>query len=496
MIDDHPTAPMFERLLAGTLGDAEMEWAVAHLLRRCEVCLGKLRRARERSYALDGSAAGAGAAGGAAGAAMARDAGGAAGPGASEVSGQEWSGRYDGALAASFERSAAGAGRIRAEQLAAAALWARLEDTPAARRMELVIGDARLHTWAVASRLLDAAGEFRWRDAGEGLEGCRLALAIAERLPPAIYPASLRGDLRARALGGLAEMLRLDGWLADAGKTMERAWEALDEGSGEGLERAGLLRLEANLLMTLGDGAAAAAALRRAASLYRLHGDAHQEGRTLQKLALAVGHDDPAQGVEIAERALALVEPGREPRLELAARHLLIWFLNDCGMSWQALDLLERSRPLYRGCGESEPLLLMPWLEARICRRLGQLGAAEDGLAEAWHRCRAAGCHQELMLVSLDLAEAWTALGKRRHALRLLGSCLASLRRWRMHAEGLAAWRLVIEAAGAGSAADGAAGGPGPAGVGARRAELVMREAGRYYRRAWRRAVPFPGWLF
>jgi len=31
--------------------------------------------------------------------------------------------------------------------------------------MELVTGDARFHTWAVASRLLDAAGEFRWRDA-------------------------------------------------------------------------------------------------------------------------------------------------------------------------------------------------------------------------------------------------------------------------------------------------------------------------------------------
>jgi hypothetical protein len=121
-------------------------------------------------------------------------------------------------------------------------------------------------------------------------------------------------------------VLRLEGRLAAAGETMERAWEALNEGSGEGLERAGLLRLEANLLLALGDGAAAA--LRRAASIYRLHGDGHQEGRTLQKLALAVGHDDPAQGVEIAERALALVEPGRDPRLELAARHLLICGIN------------------------------------------------------------------------------------------------------------------------------------------------------------------------
>jgi hypothetical protein len=84
----------------------------------------------------------------------------------------------------------------------------------------------------------------------------------------------------------------------------------------------------------LGDGAAAAVLLRRAAAIYRLRGEEHQQGRTLQKLALAVGYDDPPQGVEIAEQALALVEPGREPRVELAARHLLVWFLNDCGMSW------------------------------------------------------------------------------------------------------------------------------------------------------------------
>jgi hypothetical protein len=318
------------------------------------------------------------------------------------------------------------------------------------------------------------------------VEACRLALAIAERLPAATYPATLRGDLRARALAGLADTLRLEGRLASARATLEQAWEALDDGSGDPLERAALLRFEANLHLTLGDGGAAAGLLRPAAAIYRLVGDGHQQGRTLQKLALAVGHDDPPQGVEIAEQALALVDPGREPRLELGARHLLISFLNDCGLSWQALDLLERSRPLYRECGDCEPLVLMPWLEARICRRLGELAAAEHGLAEAWHTCRAAGWQQELTLVSLDLAEAFTAQGKGRHALRLLGSCEASLRRWRMHGEGLAAWRLVVDAAGAAGAEDAAA-------EGARRAQVVLREAALYFRRAWRRALPFPG---
>jgi hypothetical protein len=49
----------------------------------------------------------------------------------------------------------------------------------------------------------------------------------------------------------------------------------------------------------------------------------------LQKLALAVGWDDPAEGTRLAEWALGLIEPEREPRLELASRHALIWLLND-----------------------------------------------------------------------------------------------------------------------------------------------------------------------
>jgi tetratricopeptide (TPR) repeat protein len=453
---DHPTTEMLDQLLAGTLAGEEARWAVAHAVGRCGPCLRYLRAAQARSPAGPYSPGT---------------------PGTQESPDRLEIGAYDGVFDLSLERSAAGAAGIRAHQLEAATLWATLADTPAARRLELVTADPRFHTWALASRLLDAAGEFQWRDSGQEIDGCRLALAIAERLPQASYPASLAGDLRARALGGLADALRLDGDLAAAEETLDRAWEALEEGSGDPLEHAALLRFAANLQLTLGDGAAAAALLRPAAAIYRLYGDRHQQGRTLQKLALAVGHDDPRQGVAIAERALALVDPGREPRVELAARHILIWFLNDCGLAWQALDLYDRSRPLYGQCGDSEALLLAPWLEARICRRLGELAAAERGLGEAWHLCRAADWHQEQTLVSLDLAEALIAQGKSRHALRLLGACQVNLGSWGMHAEGMAAWRLLLDVTGAGADAGSAA--------------ALLREAALYFRRAWRRALPF-----
>lgn len=438
---DHPTRAILDRLLTGELAGEESKWAVAHLLGRCEVCSRYLRGV------LDGKR-----------------------PWAEPAS-------YDGVFEASWAACCAGSAGIQAERLQAAALWATIEGTPAGLRLQRVERDARCHTWALASRFLDAAAELDWLDTAGGLEACTLAVAIAERLPEGAYPDGLGHDLRGRALGALADALRLDEQLEASRATLAMAWEALDEGTGDPLERAGLLRVEASLEMSLGDWAAAAGRLRSAASIYRLYGERHQEARALEQLAQAVGWDDPAKGVRLAERALGLIEPGREQGLELATRHALIWFLNDCGMGGQALDLLERTRPLYRECGESEARVLLPWLEARICRGLGQLAAAERGLAAVWHAFRKAGFPRELTLVTLDLAEVYLAQGKRRHAMRLLKCFHGILGPWGMHTEGMAAWLLLVEAA-KGEAAT---------------AQALTREAARYFRWGWRRGGAVEG---
>ncbi len=143
-------------------------------------------------------------------------------------------------------------------------------------------------------------------------------------------------------------------------------------------------------------------------------------------------------------------------------------------LGWEALDLLERTRPLYLLCRESQPRLTLPWLEARICRCLGRLEAAERGLAAVWHEFREAAFRQELTLVSLDLAEVYLAQQKARQAVRLLRAFRPTLARWRMHEDGIARWLLLIDAA------------PGePA-----RAQALTRETARYYRRTWPRVVP------
>jgi tetratricopeptide (TPR) repeat protein len=439
---EHPTIEILDRFLAGALEPHESKPVVEHLVRRCDVCVRLLRGVLARQ--------------------------GAAG---------RTQGAYDRALATSLERTVTRRAAIQADQLEAAALWALLAGTPPSRRRRLIARDPRFHSWDLAARLLESTAESHWREPERAIEACGLALDIVELLPPSIYKARLPHDLRARALGTLADMLRLDDQLAAAEATLRQAWQALDAGTGEPLELAGLLRSTANLRQTLGDFAGAAELLRTAASIYRFCGDRPQQAHTLQKLAWALGYEDPPLGAEMAEHALAIIDPGREPRLDLAARHALIWLLNDSGQGWRALDLLESARPLYRQLGDTQPRLLLPWLEARICRGLGQLGAAERGLAAVWHDFRAAGFNLELTLVSLDLAETLMAQGKTRHALRLLKAFQALLGEWHMHTEGTAAWLLLIEAAG-GEAA---------------RAQALTRDAALYFRRAWRRAFPFPG---
>ena len=169
---------------------------------------------------------------------------------------------------------------------------------------------------------------------------------------------------------------------------------------------------------------------------------------------------------------------GREPLLELAGRHLLSWFLNDCGHSTRALDELHRAAPLYRLCRDTEPHLLRPWLEARICRGLGELAAAERGLVAVWHDFHMAGFARDLTLVSLDLADTYLAQAKPRHALRLLKTFHTTLAHLQMHPEGMAAWLLLIQAAAGETAA----------------AQALTRRAALYFRRAWKRPMPFaPG---
>jgi hypothetical protein len=377
--------------------------------------------------------------------------------------------------AATPSKDADSLGAFRHEQLVVNSLWAILQGTPRGQRRVRILQDRRFWHPGLVLRFLEVAAESQETDPLRALSAGRLAVEIVDLLSDRNLPPAKIEDLRARALGAFADALRCRGELAKAEATVDLARQAWARGSGDTLRSAALARTEASLRLAAGDQAAGVRLLEAAVVNYRRCGATQEEGRTLVKLARTVGYDHPAQGAALAGRAAALLREGAHPPLELMARHLHSWFLNDAGRGEDALDELALAHSLFGMCKGTEAQRLRPWLEARICRGFGDLEGAERGFAAAFHEFHRTGYTLDLTLVTLDLVETFLAQGKSRSSGRLLKRFQGTLRLLGMHGEGLAAWETLRQVA----THDG------------RRAGELTRALAPYFRRAWRSGEPF-----
>jgi hypothetical protein len=162
------------------------------------------------------------------------------------------------------------------EREAARGHLADLLALPAAQREIAARARAACQTLALAELLVERSTEAAPPAA---LELARLAVAVADRLEPARYGASLVHDLRARAWAQLAEARRLDGDLAGAAEALVVAEVLCEEGSADPLEEGHLLERRAALLADQGDAEAAAALLSLAAEIYESVADAPRSAR-------------------------------------------------------------------------------------------------------------------------------------------------------------------------------------------------------------------------
>ncbi|HSK78462.1 MAG TPA: tetratricopeptide repeat protein [Thermoanaerobaculia bacterium] len=362
--------------------------------------------------------------------------------------------------------------RLAREKLRSIGQWSSLEGHPQARRLVMIRNDKRLHNWALYERLLEEGRQVERRDPAAAVDFAELALAVVDSLDPENLGEERLADFRATALAALGNARRLAKDFEGAREAFREAWKALEEGSDDPFEQAGLVSREANLLCDLGEFDKAAQLLERALALYREGGDLHFQGRTLLQQALLVGYEDPEKGVDLAEEALALIDAVREPRLELCARHNLTWFLNDNGQVREAMAMLEMSRNLYSQFADAWTRILLHWLEGRITRSLGDLPEAEHTFKGVWKKLHQRGFQRELALLTVDLVEVYAQQGKFEEATGLVDAFYPLLEEWGMHTEGLSFWRLLREALTARSVESG-----------------VFRRTSIYYRRAWRRPM-------
>jgi tetratricopeptide (TPR) repeat protein len=383
---NHISGDMLERFFLTQLSEEETQWLVRHLLTSCPQCLETAALVGRRSgiFLPEGEL----------------DAAEELPAAATSVD-----------LLGIFQQCEEERTRRARERVQGAVLLAELERRPAAERLALVQQDARFHHRGLFDQLLEKYLESARNEPRSGIDQVSLALVVLDLLPTDRYKPALLNDLRVAGLAALGNAQRLAGLFEEAKQPIASAWELLEDGSGDPLEEANLLSIEASLWRDMGQLDRSAGILDRAIQIYRQIGDDHRCARMLIQKGLAVRYAKPARGIKILEDALSLLDHVHDPRLELCAWHNLALFLNDAGEPREALATLEMTRPLYLAFGDRHTQLLLHWLEARIARSLDHLTEAEAVLKRVTAEFERRGMRHEQAIAALDLVQVHSLHG-------------------------------------------------------------------------------------
>jgi tetratricopeptide (TPR) repeat protein len=337
---------------------------------------------------------------------------------------------------------------VAAERAEASRLLAGLLDLPLERQEILLRADRRYQTWFLCDGLLDATRELGFQDPGKALELARLGVEAAERLSAEAYGEERVHDLRARAWAvlGNAERIRSDFQAAE--KCFARAERSLKRGTGDPAEKAGVLLLKASLRGNQQRFREAFRLLDRVVAIARRCGDLHICGKALiiRGFLLGVANDLEA-AIRLLREGIRLVEPGTEPRLLVAAHHNLTLYLTESGRYKEALQILDRTRPLYDELGDRMNLLRLEWLEGKIATSLGDLDRAEVLLQNVRRELIERELGLDSALLSLDLARIYARQRRGGEMRKLAEEMLPIFKSRDIHREAIAALLVFQKAA-------------------------------------------------
>jgi tetratricopeptide (TPR) repeat protein len=272
----------------------------------------------------------------------------------------------------------------------------------------VLANDPRFHTWGMLEKLLEHSQAHRLENRPRSERLAELALLLADRLDPEYYGETRLDDLKARAWSYIAEVRRLRSDFAGAGEAFDRAHDHLRTGTGDSLERALVLDLEASLRRCERRQDEAKRLLRQAVDAFVENGEEERAGRSLVHLAMTHYSDGEL------ERALALLQEAQrriagteEPGLLLLTRHHLIQTLTAAGRLMEARGLLLKCRPLYRRCPDPWTQSHLRWLRGQIALGFGETPEAEADFHGARQGFLAQESRYEAGLVALDLAHLY-----------------------------------------------------------------------------------------
>lgn len=347
---------------------------------------------------------------------------------------------YDRVFERSWNVAMAWSGVLDRERSEAPLLLTELLEHSRERREILLRNSRRFHNWGLFELLTERSLTASLEDPRLGEELGLLALRIASCLDPCRYGAGSLEDLRARAWAHVGNARRIQSDLQGAERAFRRAWESLENGSGDLFEKAILLDLDASLRRAQRRFDTALGSLRRAVSIFLELGERHRAGRSLLNMS-AVHHHScrPERSLPVLREALELIDPAQEPRLLLVARHNLVDCLTGLGHFIEAQRAYREARPLYEIFPDARTENRRKWLKGRIARGLGQTGQAESLFLAAREGFLAEGIPYETALVALDLALLYAGQGRTAELKRLAAEMMPIFASRQIHREALAA---------------------------------------------------------
>jgi tetratricopeptide (TPR) repeat protein len=373
-----------------------------------------------------------------------------------------------------FEATALDLRRMADEKLQGWAQWSSLDRLLPEERKARVTADPSMHAWGFHQRLIEASRWYSRNDPLEGVDIVRLAIVVAERLDAdTVGGQRARQDLLAETHALLGSALRLASNYEEARMEFNEAWRHADLGADNPLTKGYILRLEASWMVDMGEFETAEAALEEALIFYRELGDRSLEGRTLVKMGIAIGYADAARGVQHIRQALSLIDAKREPRVWLCAQHDLAWFLAEAGHAEESQKVLDEARSLYKQFPDDFAQLRLHWLEGKITRSKGQAQEAAHIFSHLLDEFYARDLRHEILFISIDLAEAYTAAGRFEEAAKLTRDVYPIMTTWKMHRHALAAWLIFQNA------------------LELRQVDGIFANLRIYYRRYWNKEVAF-----
>lgn len=330
--------------------------------------------------------------------------------------------------------------RILREHDRVAGLLACLDALSPEERLSLVRTDPEFQSWPLGQRLAESCLDLVYAEAARAEELAELAIALSQGLDAKRYGTELVNDFKAKAWACLGEVLRSRADLRGADEAFVVAEGLLVDGTGDVLEEARILELKATLRRDQLRLDEAHTLLDDVLDVYRQFRDFHQVGRALvQKGSVYGAANEFEPAIRWLRKGLGLIDPTRERRVELSARHSLMLFLHESGRDQEAWFLLKASRPEFVEHGGELLKLRLRWLEGKIQQSLDRLPEAEEALVESRRGLLDQGAGFEAALVCLDLAGLYAAQSRAGEMRRLVEEMLPIFQSRDIHREAIAA---------------------------------------------------------